>query len=185
MRLFLAIDLPAAERTRLARVIARLAQSELPVRWAEPESLHITLKFLGETPEARVDEIAAASARAASGCDPFDVVMAGVGAFPSLHRPGVFWIGIEKSARLLHLRQRIEAELSELGFEREAKPFSPHLTIGRVRKQQRVARTDWDRIAGGLVYNGVVRVESVDLMRSRPGAHGARYETISKSVLNG
>ena len=183
MRLFVAVNLPAAEHAALAATLHGLRARDLPVRWVEPDSLHITLKFLGEVAEARVGEVQAALARAAQGISAFEMRVGGAGTFPSPNRARVFWIGVAAPAELLRLQDQVENEIEPLGYAREKRAFSPHITIGRVQKDGRVARTDVDRIVVGVGYNATMAVTSVDLMRSHLNPRGARYDTIASAPL--
>ena len=98
MRLFIAVNLPDAEKTRLAHALQAVAVPDLPARWVESDSLHITLKFLGEVPQARLPAVTAALAEAVDGAAAFAVALDGFGAFPSLSRPSILC--------LLHYRAR-------------------------------------------------------------------------------
>ena len=184
MRLFIAINLPEQETRRLGQAVDALARHDIAVRWVDAGSLHITLKFLGEVPEARLPGVQSALADAVAETAPFDVVLGGLGAFPSLSRPNIFWIGISGGAQLLELQRRIDDEMAELGFEREPRAYKPHITLGRARKDGRVPdRKLMDRMVGEFDYKGEFRAESVDLMRSRLSPRGARYEVVERLEL--
>src|SRR5207245_7151093 len=109
------------------------------VAWVAPESLHLTLKFLGRVREARTPELAVALTRATAGLTAFEANVAGLGAFPSPARARVIWAGVGRGTdALVELAGRVDAALAALGVEREPRAFSPHVTLGRVR----VARRD-------------------------------------------
>jgi 2'-5' RNA ligase len=135
MRLFVAIELSGELRERAAALVRRLAASGAPVNWVAPENVHLTLKFLGEVPEARLSEIEAACARAAAATAPFAMRLRGTGAFPHAREPRVIWAGVEAPAALANLAARIEEELVPLGFPREKRPFEPHVTLGRKKEK--------------------------------------------------
>ncbi len=180
MRLFVAINLPDEERVRLNDATARLRGAGLPVRWVSSDALHLTLEFLGEVADSRAAEIPSALERAASGHAPFDLVIGGLGAFPSVRNPRVVWIGIRPAPELLSLQRDVEAALAPLGFEPEARAFSPHLTIGRARQDARSRDfASFGRDVETMRYGATVTVRSVDLMRSHLGPAGARYERIA------
>jgi RNA 2',3'-cyclic 3'-phosphodiesterase len=184
VRLFVAVNLPPAEKERLDAVLDVLKRSALPFRWVESESLHITLKFLGEVPEAKYDSVVAAIARAGAGISPFDVDMGGFGAFPSRAQPRILWVAVGASALLGEAQRRVEDEMESLGFPREARPFHAHVTLGRARSRDGgVVGEQLDRITALLVYKARVRVESIDLMRSRTAPGGARYERVERVML--
>jgi 2'-5' RNA ligase len=184
VRLFVAVNLPDAEIARLAAVLATFSASDLPFRWVAAESIHITLKFLGEVPDARVTEIGAALRRAAAGVAPFDVAIGGFGAFGARSRPRVLWVGVAAPPALHELQERVEAQIEPLGYPREQRDFSPHLTIGRLKKDAgKVDIAGLDRIMASAVYKARITVESADLMRSHLSPRGARYERIGRAVL--
>lgn len=127
MRLFVALELPADLRARLSA----LAASRLPgVRWVEPENYHLTLRFIGETPAWRAEEIdfALADLRARA----FSLVFAGVGTFNKSDRATALWAGVERNDQLVHLRGKIETALQRAGLEPERRRFSPHVTLARL-----------------------------------------------------
>ncbi len=136
MRLFAAAALPRALADEAARWTAALAADPATgrgVRWVRSEGLHLTLHFFGEVPEgerARVSAALAAGVAAAPGT--FDLVLEGLGAFPSAARPRVIWLGAgEGAARLVRLQAAVSAAVSAEGFPVDARPFHPHLTLGR------------------------------------------------------
>jgi 2'-5' RNA ligase len=176
MRLFLAINLPTDVRETLWEVAAPLRTARYPVRWVAAEAIHLTLKFLGDVDDMREDEIAAGVAAAVVGAKPFPLPVGGFGAFPSAQRPRVVWAGLEPVPSLELLQHRVEQEMERLGFPTEGRPFHPHLTLGRVKRDARPAAlaglaTDLD----SLVYETEVSVESVDLMQSTLTPQGAQY----------
>lgn len=140
IRCFVAVELDDPARRELARVEDLLRRSGADVKWVDPGSLHLTLKFLGNVPPPAVTGVAAALANAARGQGPFAFSLAGVGAFPSLSRPRVVWVGVtEGRERLASLAASVEEALAPLGFAPEARGFSPHLTLGRSRSERGLA----------------------------------------------
>ncbi|MDR5697893.1 MAG: RNA 2',3'-cyclic phosphodiesterase, partial [Armatimonadota bacterium] len=142
MRLFVAIPLdpalrPAAQRVR-DEIVRLCPEAATGVKWVEPHNLHFTLKFLGEVPDAKVPEVAASLGRLRE-CEAFEIRIEGVGAFPTSSSPRVVWVGVFEGAdRLTALAARAEEILAEVGFAREARPFSAHLTLGRARERRRL-----------------------------------------------
>jgi 2'-5' RNA ligase len=135
IRMFLAIDLPPEVRSWLGKAQSLLAGRipEGTVRWVKVEGVHITLKFLGETPARRIDEIRVVMDDLASGHRPFPLIVEGLGCFPNPARPRVLWAGVRREPALAELQKRLEEGLERIGFRREERAFSPHLTLGRVR----------------------------------------------------
>lgn len=134
MRLFVAIVLPGAVKKALGSLSDDLAVPGTKVRWVRPDNTHLTLRFLGEVEETKVRAIQEASLSAAAGVKPFELTVEGVGAFPSLKKPRVIWVGVGRSAPLAALHGKLEDEFSRIGFPPEKKSWNPHLTIGRVKE---------------------------------------------------
>ena len=184
MRLFVAVNLPAEERGRAWAAAAPLRSAHLPVRWVGEEALHLTLRFLGDVGPEQVGPIGEAVGGAVRGARPFAVRLGGIGAFPSLVKPRVVWLGMERHPALELLANDVEVALMALAFEPELRPFSPHLTLGRAERSARPpAFKDLPQLAAGIAYEGTSTVESVDLMQSTLGPHGATYTVLSRAPL--
>lgn len=184
MRLFVALNLAAEVRAQIQAATAELSRAPLPVRWASAASLHLTLKFLGEVGPDALSEIARASAAAVVRVTPFALRLSGTGAFPSLARPRVLWVGAEPAPELLRLHAELERELEPLGFAPEAGPFRPHLTLGRVRRGARGGELrGLSEMLRGVRFEAVVPVGEVDLMQSHLAPEGARYERLRSFPL--
>ena len=151
-----------------------------------PGNLHLTLKFLGAVPEERIQAIVAALARSGSELRPFDARFRGLGAFPSTSRPRVIWAGVLDGApEMIELARRVDAALAALGFAREERPFSPHVTLGRMRRPGRDP-TLTEALAGGSTREfGRMRVPGAFLMRSELSPRGARYTELAEMPLGG
>ena len=129
MRIFIGIDLDPGVRARISRFVEGLESFAPDARWVRPESLHITLKFIGEQPAERAAAITDRLRRVES--NAFEIRTGGYGFFPTAKAARVFWIGIDGGAKLVELAERIDAATAELGIPREDRPFSPHLTLAR------------------------------------------------------
>ncbi|MFQ6015366.1 MAG: RNA 2',3'-cyclic phosphodiesterase [Anaerolineae bacterium] len=189
IRSFVAIELDESVAAGLAEVQKRLKGQAVagPLRWVAPRNIHLTLKFLGNIPAARVDEIQAAMAEACQGLSPFQLTFGGLGCFPGLARPRVVWVGVEdKTGTLTELQGAVERNLKAIGFPPEGRPFSPHLTLARVRKPIRSGQI---RKLGGLIQAttvgqiGQMTVEEVSLMRSDLRPTGAVYTRLAAVTL--
>ncbi|MGD2216117.1 MAG: RNA 2',3'-cyclic phosphodiesterase [Gemmatimonadales bacterium] len=179
MRTFVALVPSEAEQARLADAAAGLREAGFPIRWVRHENLHLTLKFLGEVSEERVREVCTAVDAAAAGVAPFAMAVGGFGAFPSLRRPQVVWVGVELEPTLESLQTSLEGELAGLGFARESRAFRPHLTLGRARKH--VSPKDFGGLAdlvNGLEYRDAFQIGSLDVVRSRLMPTGAIYDIV-------
>jgi len=191
IRSFVAVDLGALVKTRLAE-IQRQLKSSTPsgsVRWVQPDAVHLTLKFLGDVPAERVGEITSALTRACEPLSPLSFSVAGAGCFPDLRRPNVVWIGVEDSTRKLQaLQLAVEKALNPLGFPPENRSFKPHLTLGRTQRSAPVAdlRAVGERVAALQVGAlGTVEAHEIILMRSDLSPGGSRYTPLAHVSLGG
>jgi len=186
MRAFVAINVPKKQRDRIHRAARLLREQDYPVRWVEPDRLHLTLKFLGQVRKETLSAVEAVLGRIAGSTGPFTMGFAGFGAFPTLRRPRVLWVGVDPSPALRCLKQDLEWTLSELGFERETRAFHPHLTLGRTTSDAGPgAFRGLDGLAAGIAFKGEVKVWKVDLMESSLSSSGPRYEILSSFPLKG
>ncbi len=134
IRTFVAADLPNSHRDPVARCIEKLRRTGADVKWAEPENLHLTLRFLGEIDAARVARADAALRAVAAASSAFEARLSGLGCFPNARAPRVIWLGFDAGREALTgLAGAVERELAQAGFPAADKPFAPHLTLGRVR----------------------------------------------------
>lgn len=138
LRTFIAVELSEEVKAQLRGLQGHLREQVSPqsVRWVRPEIIHLTLKFLGDTPMAKVEEVKAALSLAAAAARPFRFTVGGIGCFPNSRRPRVIWVGLqEHTGALLQLRDLIEDHAAPLGFPTERRRFHPHLTLGRVHRR--------------------------------------------------
>ena len=134
LRTFVALPLDSHITTSLQDLYRQLKSLPVDVKWVDPQSIHLTLTFLGNVEEARIDPLCEAIRRGIGGKKPWTVAVKKIGTFPAMRNPRVVWVGLDDpSGRLITMQQRIEAELAPLGFEKEKRKFTPHLTVGRVR----------------------------------------------------
>lgn len=181
-RLFVAIELPAGIRKRLQEHINRLRESVPDARasWSHEENLHLTLKFLGDTPVTRVETLSQVTKRAASEALPFELIVRSCGAFPPRGQPRVLWVGIEDpSGQLDKLQQALEDECAHAGFARETRPFHPHLTIARLRKPQGSRQLAALHEEMGFETE-TVAASGLAVVRSELSSEGSRHTLISR-----
>jgi RNA 2',3'-cyclic 3'-phosphodiesterase len=181
VRTFVALNLPEAERAHLFASLEPLRAKSLPVRWVAPDALHVTVKFLGDTESEAVTPLDEVLHTAAARRGPVTLRIGGLGAFPSLRRANILWVGIAGDTELALLHRELEPALSRLGFPREQRPFRPHITIGRAHSGARAM--DIERLGGLVDYEATITVETVDLMQSHTGPGGSRYETLLRRRL--
>ncbi len=188
VRSFIAILLPDELRLGLDKLQKRLKTGNKPwIKWADPNGIHLTLKFLGDVPVDRISEISRVVAEAARGIPPFHLKTQGLGAFPNLDRVQVVWLGLGGELdKLSQLHKRIESGLSRLGFIPEARAFKAHLTLARLRPQ---ASPDERQGLGRLILSTrleasyTIKVETISLMRSQLTREGALYSQLSSAEL--
>ena len=134
LRTFLAVPLGQEVLQAIAGIRHDLASALPDVRWVSPETMHLTIKFFGDIPSTDIDKIKTAMLSLQKQQQAFETDISGLGAFPSLARPRVVWLGVQNQTAFRRLHSAVEEELSRTGFERDERPFSPHLTMGRVKK---------------------------------------------------
>lgn len=153
--------------------------------WVAVPNLHLTLKFLGDVAEERLSVVAGAIRGAVEGIAPFDLEVGRLGAFPTPSRPRVLWAGLTAGAGpAAELAGRVDQAVAALGFEPETRPFSGHVTLGRVRAPRRNPALE-RALGAGTGPLGRLRVERVSLMQSQLSPRGARYTELAASVLAG
>ena len=186
MRIFLAINPPEDVRRRVWEATAPLREASADVAWVPERKIHLTLKFLGETPDAGVADLSASmTAMARTHAAPM-VHLSSVGAFPNFQRPRVIWIGIEPEPRLELLHHDVELACHALGHELEGRPYRPHLTLGRVRHQLAVEDLSRLRAAAKRIrFTDEFQARSVDVMRTTPGEGGSTYTMITSAPMRG
>lgn len=185
MRLFVAVELPASLRQRLAAAQEAMRSAPLPVRWVRPEGIHLTLKFLGETDDGRLAALATALAEAGRGLDAFRLGAGVAVAFPERGTPRLIWVEIEgdlESAR--RLAAALDRATAPLGFPPEGREFKAHLTLGRVRGR---ARGDWRAALqrAGEQARGEFDVREYVLFQSRLAPGGSVYTPLERFPLGG
>lgn len=191
IRLFIAIPLPESLLKRLADVQYRL-QGKVPhqsVRWVRSEGIHLTLKFLGDTPTDKVPTITEALTVVGRNAPPCTLVVEGLGCFPNLRRPRVLWVGVnEPSGRLEALEKAVEEAMTSLGYKPERHSFTPHLTLGRVRRG--TSGQDEREIAEAIEGTSVDQLaeftaDRFELIQSDLKPSGAEYTTLETFLLQG
>ena len=179
MRAFVAIDLPDSLRAALARAQQDFRSACRDARWTRPEGIHLTLKFLGEISDAQTRQVVEALAQVGP-FEPFSVEVRGFGFFPQAQRPRVFWAGIAAPPALAELASRVESHMEKIGFARENRPFSPHLTLARFqvpRPQPALLAAAGDRATSPLES---FEVSEFFLFESKLSPQGAQYRKVMR-----
>ncbi len=140
VRTFLAINLPDRQIRQLSEAVEQWRRYRAGVRWTTASRLHLTLKFLGDVPEDMLPVISTACRQVAGQYAPFELHMGITGTFPSMKRPRVLWVGLVPAQdRMLHnLQEALETSLEGVGLPRDDRPFSPHVTVGRVKSGRNI-----------------------------------------------
>jgi 2'-5' RNA ligase len=194
MRLFVALDIDDLIRARVARFLDGLRGFESDAHWVRPESLHITLKFIGEQSEDKLENIQRALGTVTA--NRFEMNIRGYGFFPEVHKPRLFWIGIEAGAELALLASTIDEKLAAFGIPKEEHAFSPHLTLARggrsgsLRKQKRdgangnFKRLQEKLVAGPTPEFGTMTAREFFLYESQLAPGGSKYTKLAGFALH-
>lgn len=188
MRVFIAIELPQQTLDAIEKQTARLRQaigSDI-IRWVPPQNMHLTLKFIGDIAASHVEFLKQMIMQEAATHSQFEIQIGGLGSFPNSRMPRILWVGLHAPAELASLHKGIEAGASRLGYEKEERPFSPHLTLGRARQNTEPAeltkvRAALDTIQLGNIAN--TRVDSVHLFKSDLQPGGSVYTKLFSAPL--
>lgn len=178
------MNFPERVRQELWDALAPLRQrrERLPVKWVRPESIHLSLKFLGEVEETRTPELRTALQRAARGGSgaeprPLTLQITGFGVFPDYHRPRVLWVGVTPEPGLELLQHGVEQAFAPLGFPTEARAFRPHVTIARAGRDAKPREfAGLEELLAGVDFDETVTVPDVDLMQSTLKPEGPVYQ---------
>lgn len=174
MRTFIAIEVPENQRRIIWGLIQEQQKKNLPVKWVEFGNLHITLKFLGEIDEKKLDSILPTLSSVSIKTKRFQARLENIGCFPGIRNPRVLWIGVSQgSEEIIKLVTEIENELTKSGFKREEKKFHPHLTIGRIKSPCKV-----DDILNQTIKTDLFEINNFILFKSTLLPKGPVYEKI-------
>jgi len=189
-RTFIAIELDSILKASLRHAQDRLRTQITPrsVRWVQVAGIHLTLKFLGDTPVEKVDGVKEALTQAVEDVGPFRLAARGLGCFPNTRKPRVVWVGVEEPLGVLsRLQKAVEAHVSPLGFPAERRAFSPHLTLGRVQQYASPSevRQIGDAVSGGVFETlGEMKVKAVSYIKSDLTPRGAVYTRLFEAGLH-
>ncbi len=191
-RLFVALPVAESVRTALGDLMSTVAGGSIEVRsfgqprWVRVDGLHVTLRFLGATPDEKLGVLGEALAAAASGVEPFSVTLSGAGSFPNPSHPRVLWIGIAQGEEpIAALVRRLDPELLPLGWPPENRPFSPHLTLARTDGVPGAAERARHLVELARDIELSWSVDRIVLYKSVIGRGPTRYEALSEAMLAG
>ena len=176
------MNFPDALRRKLWDALApvRERREKRPIKWVRPENIHLSIKFLGEVDDGRAPALVAALKQAAGARTeprPLTLQITGFGVFPDYHRPQVVWAGITPDAGLELLHHGVEQAFAPLGFPTEARPFRPHVTLGRASRDAKPRDfKGLEEILAGTEFDETVTIAELDLMQSTLHKDGAVYQ---------
>ena len=181
IRSFIAIEVPQDLKSRMEEVQRELRRTEADVKWVRPDAIHLTLKFLGSIRREDVERISQAVGPVIGHWKPFEVCILGMGCFPNLRNPRVVWVGVDRGKQsLTSLQHEVEKRMAELSFPPEDRPFSPHLTLGRVRSLRGKANLSQAVESRKGVEVGIFQAREVILFRSELKPSGAVYTKLKE-----
>ena len=182
LRTFLAVDIGPEVRENLRRLQEQLQRSQADVRWVRPESIHLTLRFLGEIPASDLEKLEPVMAAAVSGQAAVEISVAGWGMFPSPKRPRVLWVGIPQGReKLAPMAEALERGLIQAGFGPEDRPWKPHLTLGRFRSPRNLESLSKALAKAGEQVYGRIQADRLTLFQSQLRPGGAVYTALRES----
>ena len=184
IRTFIAIELPVEVKQVARRIQNQLEESIEGIRWVKHENIHLSVKFLGNVEENRINNIAAAVKNAVEDISVMNLKTGHLGIFPNEKRPRILWLGIEGDVReFIRMSKNCESELAKLGYEKDARENKPHITVGRIRsskKQKGLVNIIKDIPIESIEF----RVNALNLMRSELNPNGAVYTNLKSVKLD-
>lgn len=185
MRLFVAIELAAPVREAQVKLQSRQRRDWPMVRWTGPDQLHVTVKFLGDVLDRRVPEVCSAVERAAAAVAPFSARFDGTGCFPPRGPVRIIWVGADDSSGAFRrCAEAVEFEFEAIGFPREDRPFTPHVTVGRVKEDATAGRLR-EAMSLERVDPRTQPIAALTLMSSVLSPKGSTYAVVSRAALRG
>ena len=183
IRSFIAMDFPDEILAQLEKTAIALKKRlpNFPVRWVPTNNIHLTIRFLGNVSKSNIEILKNILENQAKNFEPFEVSVGGLGAFPSKHKPKVLWVGLETNDDMIELKNNIDAEVARLGYAREKRGFSPHLTLGRISRNANLNEIIeiGDIISKTKVgFLGATRINQIHLYQSILKPSGAVYSKI-------
>lgn len=190
IRSFIAVELPVELKAVLGKYKDEMSPlSREFVKWVSPGGIHVTLKFLGNISPGMIDRITLSIEQACKGVIPFTLETDTLGGFPNLKQPRVLWLGMHGDVDKMKLLQKqIDDRLVDLGFEKEKREFTPHITLARIR--EKAGSSDRMRFGELIIHQRAdfkytIHIDGVNLMQSRLQPSGAVYDQLARVKLNG
>jgi len=182
VRCFIAIDIPPSVKRKIYELITVINErgyiNKKDIKWVKPENLHITLAFLGNLPVEEISLLCDIITNVSKTNSPFEINLEGLGFFPNIRQPKVFWIGINRSASLFDLKRQIDVKLQQAGINYDKKPFSPHITIARFKNTIEIKKQIFD-----IAFKDEFKVNELHLIKSDLFKEGPRYTELYSAPL--
>lgn len=186
LRLFWAVSLPDQVKKQLGMLMDLMKKGRADAKWVEKDNLHLTIKFLGELPANQLPLLIGTVREAVSGTGSFNLMVKGLGFFPSAQRPRILWAGLTGELdRLREVHHLVEDSLAPLGWPPENRRFSPHLTLARLRSHKGVETLTRlvPELANRCAVDMPVPVEELKLMESKLMRQGPLYTILDRIIL--
>lgn len=183
MRTFIAVELTGELKRKIGELQGYLKRVGANVSWVKPGNVHATLKFLGEISDDRIETVFDGIRKALEGAEIFKLSLKDLGCFPNLRRPRVIWIGIERGkVELALIHKKIEQQMDNIGFSKEDREFSPHLTIGRIKSPKNLDKLT-ELIKSTIFQSEEIDIKEVVVMKSQLHPGGSIYTPLFKANL--
>jgi 2'-5' RNA ligase len=184
IRSFIAIELTNDIKDKISKIQEQLKDIKAKVRWVKPDSIHLTLKFLGNINFTQIEDIEFLTGDVIKDFKPWEINIKGLGVFPNFAYPRVIWVGVEdKNKFIVKLAEKTEEELEKLGFKKEKRTYNPHLTLGRIKnlfERKNLTQFILDREEHFL---GTMKIDRVFLFKSQLTPSGAIYTKLKEFLL--
>ena len=175
LRCFISLELPEELKKNIYGYIEKLKAAGADVKWIPPENLHLTLKFLGDTTEELLKSINERLISLSKSHDRFSLQISGAGVFPNIKYPRVIWLGVRDSEEIIKLQHDIDESMAGLGFEKDDKQFTPHLTVGRMKSLKNMGLLIKELATLKETDFGKIEVINIALMKSELKPGGAEH----------
>lgn len=185
IRTFIAIEIPKTIISKIRELQEGIKAYAFKIRWVRAENIHLTLKFLGDVEEVKINEIAKAVFKTVEGYSPISLQARGIGVFPGVKRPRVLWVGLTGQLEaLVRLQKTLDENLMALGFSREERPFKGHLTMGRIKDKVDVKKFGDALMAFRSFESETFTAGQVILYKSELKPSGAVYTELASASMS-
>jgi 2'-5' RNA ligase len=185
IRVFVAIEINSEIKNELSGYLNKLKGTGADVKWVSPENIHLTLKFIGYIEKEALINMNKVISDALSSIEPFSISIGNIGAFPSLNKPRVVFVGVqERGNNLLKIYERLDKGVEPLGIKKESRKYVEHITLGRVKSQKNISKLKNTLNSGTECYFGCEKVTSLSLIQSRLTPAGPFYTRLNNFILN-